>query len=74
MTCLLARLAAMERSFDLFKAARRRPGHPAAKAKNLARNPLKRQHPSATSRNPGKMHVSKGKRASARVLAKLVFS
>jgi hypothetical protein len=36
------------------------------KAENLARNPLKGQHPSATSRNPGKMHVSKGKRTRAR--------
>jgi hypothetical protein len=28
--------------------------HPARNPKNLARNPLKGQHPSATSRNPGK--------------------
>jgi hypothetical protein len=73
MTCLLARLAAMERSFDLFKAARRRPGHPAAKAKNLARNPLKRLHPSATSRNPGKMHISKGKQTRAVTLRRSIF-
>ena len=36
--------------------------HPARNPKNLARNPLKGQHPSATSRDPGKMHVSERKR------------
>jgi hypothetical protein len=40
MTCLLARLAAMERSFDLSKEARRRPGHPAAKNEKPGAQPV----------------------------------
>jgi hypothetical protein len=35
--------------------------HPARNPKNLARNPLKGQHPSATSPNPEIMHVSERK-------------
>ena len=47
--------------------------HPAQNPKNLARNPLKGQHPSATSRNPGKMHVSERKRTPRRHLEAIDF-
>jgi hypothetical protein len=45
--------------------------HPARNPKNLARNPLKGQHPSATSCNPGKMHVSERKWTRAGIIRRL---